>query len=150
MRRLKYISTEMRKPCQCYQFTACPSVPKSQVIRWLHASSWAHISFIGLLSWQLAWGSALWEWRFGWGRRENSSETWNSGDLSLKGMGEWLGTSLVGQGEAASGKPLGQGDKKKKRPRRWQWGQIGCCQNKLHPLGEFVLDLLLFHSSPIY
>ena len=29
-------------------------------------------------------------------------------------MGEWLGTSLVGQGEAASGKPLGQGDKKKK------------------------------------
>ena len=142
----------MGKPCQCYQFPACPSVPKSQIIRWLlmQVLSWAHISFIELLSWQLAWGSVLWEWGFGWGRRENSSGTRDSGDMSLKGMAGGLGTSLVAQEEAASGKPLRQGERerKKKRPGRWQWGQIGGCHKQASPTWRVCVGLAFISFTP--
>ena len=39
--------------------------------------------------------------------------------MSLKGMAGGLGTSLVGQEEAASGKPLGQGEREEKK-KAWE------------------------------
>ena len=76
--------------------------------------------------------------------------------MSLKGMGGGLGTSLVGQEETASGKPPGKEEKKKKRKKKRNGLRDGsgaryvAAKSKLHPLGEFVLDLLLSHSPPNY